>query len=81
VTPGQVNLDFVMDERERELAGEHTRWMDITRPGVDFFLNRVKTYNPHGSPNVLAKHYLRPIPQAQIDGVTLGPKYPQNPGW
>jgi hypothetical protein len=26
-------------------------------------------------------HALRPIPQSQIDGVIVGPKYPQNPGY
>jgi hypothetical protein len=81
VTPAQMTLDYIMDERERELAGEFTRWYDITRPGVDYFLNRVKTYNPHAAPNVVAKHFLRPIPQSQIDGVIVGPKYPQNPGY
>jgi len=81
VTPGQMTLDYIMDERERELAGEFTRWYDITRPGVDFFLNRVKKYNPHGAANVAARHLLRPIPQSQIDGVIVGAKYPQNPGY
>ncbi len=81
VQPSQVTLDYVMDERERELAGEFTRWYDITRPGVDFFLNRVKKYNPHAFANVRAIHILRPIPQSQIDGVIVGAKYPQNPGY
>ncbi|HEY2376386.1 MAG TPA: RagB/SusD family nutrient uptake outer membrane protein [Gemmatimonadaceae bacterium] len=81
VTPGQMTLDYVMEERERELAGEFTRWYDITRPGVNYFLGRVKAYNPHAAPNVAAKHILRPIPQSQIDGVVVGPKYPQNPGY
>ncbi|MEO8336545.1 MAG: RagB/SusD family nutrient uptake outer membrane protein [bacterium] len=81
VTPAQVTLDFIMDERERELAGEFQRWYDITRPGVAFFLNRVKKYNSKAAPNVAAKHILRPIPQTQIDGVVVGPKYPQNQGY
>jgi hypothetical protein len=81
VTPAQLTLDYIMEERERELAGEFTRWYDVTRPGADYFLNRVKTYNPHAAPNILAKHFLRPIPQSQIDGVIVGPKYPQNPGY
>jgi hypothetical protein len=80
VTPGQVTLDFIMEERERELAGEFNRWYDLVRPGADYFVNRVKKYNPHAAA-VAAKHFLRPIPQAQIDGVVQGPKYPQNPGY
>ncbi|MEP6618398.1 MAG: RagB/SusD family nutrient uptake outer membrane protein [bacterium] len=81
VTAGQINLDFIMDERERELAGEMSRWYDMTRPGVNFFLARVGKYNPKAKANLQAKHILRPIPQSQIDGVVVGPKYPQNPGY
>ena len=81
VLPGDITLDFIMDERERELAGEFTRWYDLVRPGAQFFVDRVKKYNPHASANVAIKHALRPIPQSQIDGVLKGPKYPQNPGY
>ncbi|MFL5620333.1 MAG: RagB/SusD family nutrient uptake outer membrane protein [Gemmatimonadaceae bacterium] len=81
VTPAQINLDFIMDERERELAGEFNRWYDLVRPGPTFFLSRVQKWNPKARPNVQAKHALRPIPQSQIDGVVVGPKYPQNPGY
>jgi hypothetical protein len=81
VTPAQINLDFIMDERERELAGEFNRWYDLVRPGPAFFLARVQKYNPKAKANVQAKHALRPIPQSQIDGVVAGPKYPQNPGY
>ncbi len=80
VTPGQVTLDLIYDERERELSGEMTRWEDIRRPGKAFFLNRVKSWNPYAAPNVQDKHYYRPIPAQQIQGVTGAP-YPQNPGW
>jgi len=81
VTPAQINLDFIMDERERELAGEFNRWYDLVRPGTAFFLSRVQKWNPKAKANVQAKHALRPIPQSQIDGVIVGPKYPQNPGY
>jgi len=81
VTPAQINLDFIMDERERELAGEFNRWYDLVRPGPTFFVNRVQKYNPKARPNVQPKHALRPIPQSQIDGVVAGPAYPQNPGY
>jgi hypothetical protein len=80
VTPAQMTLDFIMDERERELAGEFNRWYDMARPGPAFLVDRIKKYNPHAV-NIAAKHWLRPIPQSQIDGVISGPKYPQNPGY
>jgi starch-binding outer membrane protein, SusD/RagB family len=81
VTAGQMTLDFVMDERERELAGEFNRWYDLVRPGDQYFVDRVKKYNPHAAPNIALKHWLRPIPQSQIDGVINGPPYPQNKGY
>jgi hypothetical protein len=81
VTSGQITLDFIMDERERELGGELMRWDDIRRPGKDFFLARVRNWNPYARPNVADKHYLRPIPAQQIQGVTGPAPYPQNPGW
>jgi len=81
VTAGQMTLDFIMDERERELAGEFNRWYDLVRPGAQYFVDRVRKYNPHAAPNVQLKHALRPIPQSQIDAVVTGPKYPQNPGY
>jgi hypothetical protein len=81
VSPADITLDFIMDERERELAGEFQRWYDIARPGPTFFLSRIQKWNPKAKANVQAKHILRPIPQSQIDGVVSGPKYPQNPGY
>jgi hypothetical protein len=81
VAPAQITLDFIMDERERELAGEFNRWYDLVRPGAAFFLGRVQKWNAKAKPNVQARHALRPIPQSQIDGVIIGPKYPQNPGY
>jgi hypothetical protein len=81
VTPAQITLDFIMDERERELSGEFGRWWDLVRPGAQFFVDRVRKWNPKARPNVQLHHALRPIPQSQIDGVLQGPKYPQNPGY
>ena len=81
VTPAQMNLDFLMEERERELAGEMNRWYDLVRPGPAYFVGRVSKWNPKAKANVQTKHALRPIPQSQIDGVVVGPKYPQNPGY
>jgi hypothetical protein len=80
VSAGQITLDFIYDEREREMSGEMSRWEDLRRPGKDFFLARVRTWNPYGAPYVADKHYYRPIPAQQIQGVT-GTPYPQSPGW
>jgi len=63
------------------MSGEMTRWDDMRRPGKDFFLARIKKGNPYAARNITDKHYFRPIPAQQIQGIT-GPKaYSQNPGW
>ncbi|MBA0885100.1 RagB/SusD family nutrient uptake outer membrane protein [Flavobacterium undicola] len=67
VTAGQVTLDFILDERARELIGEVNRWMDLKRTGK--LIERTLLYNPHAAMNnaLKAKHLLRPIPQYEID--------------
>ena len=76
VTPAQMTLDYVLDERARELCGEQTRWLDLVR--TNKLVERVKLYNPDAAVNIQEKHILRPIPQSQIDRIITGDKYPQN---
>lgn len=80
IASSDVNIDFILDERARELAGEYKRWLDLKRTRK---LNRAfeqniltKMANPSG---VIDKYYLRPIPQSVIDRDSEG--YPQNPGY
>ncbi len=77
ITAGDVNIDFILNERSRELAGEQMRWFDLTRTGK--LQERVQLFNPDGAASVRAYHSLRPIPQNQIDLSVGG--YPQNPGY
>lgn len=80
ITTAQANMDFIMEERERELLGEMFRWFDLKRWGN--LVQRVKAYNPDGAPNIKDFHVLRPIPQDQIDRTTGGAgAFPQNPGY
>lgn len=74
-------VDFILNERTRELAGEQLRWFDLVRTGK--LIERVKKYNNYspGFANsgstvvpqdyaamyIQDKHVLRPIPQSQID--------------
>ncbi|MGN6298998.1 MAG: RagB/SusD family nutrient uptake outer membrane protein [Ginsengibacter sp.] len=77
IKPAQLDIDFILDERARELLGECTRWLDLVRTGK--LLERVKKYNPEAAVNIKPFHVLRPIPQDQIDrssGV-----FEQNPGY
>lgn len=77
ITSDQLNIDFILDERARELLGENMRWFDLVRTGK--LIERVKKYNRHAAVNIKDFHVLRPIPQNQIDRTSNG--FPQNPGY
>ncbi len=77
ITAGQLNIDFILDERARELLGEGTRWIDLVRTGK--LVERVKKYNPVAAANIKDFHTMRPVPQQQIDR-TEG-EFKQNPGY
>lgn len=80
ITPDQVTLDFILDERTREFFGEWQRWWDLVR--TKSLLARVAAWNPvEAGANIKPFHVLRPIPQDEIDRVTEGPQFPQNPGY
>jgi len=65
ITASQVTLDFILDERMRELCGEFTRWYDLKRTGQ--LLTRVR--------NTALTPALRPI---TADGFTKGGVYGSN---
>ena len=79
ITPADVTVDFILDERSREFFGEWQRWLDLVR--TRSLVRRVKTWNPEAAPYIQDFNMLRPIPQAQIDRVVDGPKFPQNTGY
>ena len=75
ITTADLSIVYILDERARELAGETTRWFDLTR--TKKLVERVKKYNPGAAPNVQDCHMLRPIPTNEILLSTGGLK--QNP--
>ena len=77
ISANDVDIDLLLDERARELAGEMKRWFDLKR--TNKLIERVRLYNPDGAPNIQPFHRLRPIPQAEIDRATND--LPQNPGF
>ena len=80
VTEAQLDMEFIMEERERELSGEQFRWLDLKRWGN--LVERVRKFNPQAAPNIKDFHVLRPIPQIQIDRAEGGATaFPQNPGY
>lgn len=85
ITPAQVTIDFILDERSRELFGEYQRWWDLTRTKTLASRlnawNKLEAYPKYSTSNPADAFMLRPIPQTQIDLVTQGPPFPQNPGY
>lgn len=73
-----IDLNTLMDERARELMGEHDRWFDLKRCGL--LISRAKEYNifVQKYDNINEDHLLRPIPQDEIDRLT---GLTQNPGY
>ncbi|MDR0845490.1 MAG: RagB/SusD family nutrient uptake outer membrane protein, partial [Tannerella sp.] len=73
-------IDFILDERGRELLGETDRWCDLVR--CEKLEEYVTKWNPDAV-SLRAHHKLRPIPQKHID--RLKPRgtdaEEQNPGY
>lgn len=79
VTEADMDVDFILEERARELAGEWQRWLDLKRLGK--LEERVKLYNPDAAPNFKPYHAYRPIPQSQFDGMPDWTTLGQNEGY
>lgn len=79
-TPATIDINFILDERSREFYGEGYRWFDLVRTqkwneyadsyeicGNDKGDRNIVTYTRSIKPG----HYLRPIPQGQLDGMEM----------
>ncbi|MCL2098022.1 MAG: RagB/SusD family nutrient uptake outer membrane protein [Bacteroidales bacterium] len=84
VIPGatlQDQLDFILDERSRELIGEEQRRATLSRMGrYDFMWRRVQMYNYTDRDRIDRQDIRFAIPQSVIDANLTKP-FPQNPGW
>lgn len=78
IEPGEVTLDFLLDERARELIVEESRRRTLARMGVVY--ERVQRYNPSSRPTIRPHNELWPIPQSVIDSNTEA-VMEQNPGY
>lgn len=80
ISAADLSVQFLLDERARELCGEYTRWYDLKRTG-----KLTKAYLMEKNPDVGQyfldqTHQLRPIPQGQMDAIS-NPAGFQNPGY
>lgn len=85
VTASDIDTDFILDERARELSGEHLRWFDLKRmlgSGTDgsAFAAYIKANNPDIT-EVKNFHILRPIRQEELNALLNGAEFGQNPGY
>lgn len=82
-TAAQFNIDYILDERARELLGEYKRWFDLKRTGTlvaraSAHNYKIKEANFVGVDGKLK--ILRPIPQTVLD-LNQNKDFPQNPGY
>ncbi len=79
-TPATITIDYILDERMREFWGEGYRWFDLVR--TQKWVEKAGSYRIAGSGNadrdlqtvtrtITPGHYLRPIPQGQLDGMEM----------
>ena len=80
VSADDMDIDYLLDERIRELVGEESRRFTLVRFGADVYVRRVKEHNKHLSDIVDEHHALWPIPQA-IRDANRDVEFPQNPGY
>ena len=78
VLPADITLDYILDERSRELIAEEHRRHTLVRTGK--FLERVRLHNMAASATIEDYNLLLPIPQPIIDANT-GRVMQQNPGY
>lgn len=78
-TPTTIDINYILDERSREFYGEGYRWFDLVRTQkwneyADSYVicGGKGDHNPQTySRTIEAFHYLRPIPQGQLDGMEM----------
>lgn len=85
ITAADINIDFILAERARELAGESIRWFDVKRikngtNGAEAFAAYIKRLNPDIS-KVQDFHRLRPVPQPEMQALLNAAEFGQNPGY
>jgi hypothetical protein len=79
---GDIDIDYILDERARELFAEESRWNTLLRMGGTVATDRIKAHalHPHVALTLTFDYNLWPIPQSAIDR-NKDVKMEQNPGW
>jgi hypothetical protein len=80
--PNTVDINFILDERGREFAGEEQRWYDLKRvfrTGEDWTAYILK-YNPDLN-SIQPYHRDRPVPLTELQALDNPQGYGQNKGY
>ncbi len=92
-TPATIDIDYILEESSREYYGEGFRWFDLVRTQkwaelAATYTIASSTKGDHDAQTITRSiqpyHYLRPIPQGQIDGMEMTDAEKdayQNPGY
>lgn len=78
IAAADVNIDYILDERMRELGVEEKRLLTLNRLGK--WYDRVKKCNPYYAAQANTTYNLWPIPQRVIEA-NREAKIEQNPGY
>ena len=81
LSKGGTALDFILDERARELCGEFLRWFDLKRTNNIVRYIKDLNYNPDVAPYVNEYCNLRPIPNGFLTTISNPDEFGKNPGW
>lgn len=81
-TAEDIDIDYILDERARELFIEESRWNTLLRMGGTVAVDRIREYalHPHVGLSLTFDYNLWPIPQTVIDR-NKDVRWEQNPGW
>ena len=92
--PAEITIDWLLDEYSREFFAEYRRWYDLVRTqtwiercstylmGEDY--NKGDTMEKVWKRDIQKKHYIRPIPVGQLNGLDMSEEEMaayQNPGY
>lgn len=78
ISDSEATLDFILDERLRELYCEEMRMVTLTRLGK--LVERNRMYNPYAGTTISDYHNLWPIPYSEIER-NIFAEIAQNPGY
>lgn len=78
ITGADVDIDFILDERLRELFLEEPRRLTLNRLGLLY--DRTRRFNPYASSSVQMHNNLYPIPSSEIQNNSEA-ELLQNPGY